>query len=179
MKKITETERLILREFTPDDAPFIYRLLNTPGWLRFIGDRHVHDVEDARLYLARGPMHSYRTLGFGLWAAVLKDTETPVGMCGLLKRDFLDDADIGFALLPEFEGAGHAYEMAAAAMDHARRVLGIPRIVAIVSKNNVRSVRLLEKLGMTYERTVSYPGEDEPLLLMAARAAIHHKTTHP
>lgn len=179
MKTVTETERLILREFTTDDAPFIYRLPNTPGWPRFTGNRHIHDVESASQYPDRAPMSSYRTPDFGLWAVVLKDTGIPVGMCGLPERDFPDAPDIGFALLPEFGGTGHAYELAMAAMDHSPREWGISRIVAIVSKDHVRSVRLSEQPGMAYKGTVSCPVEDEPPLLPADRPVIHTKTIHP
>src|SRR5205823_3192935 len=104
MKMLLETERLSITEFTTDDAGFILQLVNSPSWLQFIGDRQVYTLADAELYLVNGPISSYQQLGFGLWKVELKDGGKPIGMCGFLKRTFLDDADIGYALLPEFEG---------------------------------------------------------------------------
>src|SRR5690349_16881544 len=111
---IIETERLILREFTIEDDQFILELLNSPGWLRFIGDRGVRNLNDASNYLQSRIIGSYELNGFGLWMMVVKETNTAVGLCGLIKRDGLDDVDIGFALLPGFEGNGYAWEAASA-----------------------------------------------------------------
>jgi RimJ/RimL family protein N-acetyltransferase len=155
---ILETPRLALRLIEAGDAPFILRLLNEPSFLRFIGDRGVRTLDDARAYIENGPVASYARHGLGLWLAQLRDG-TAIGMCGLLKRDNLDDIDIGFAYLPAFWGQGYAYEAAAAVMDHGRRVLGIPRIVAIVSPDNAGSIRLLEKIGLVYERRIDFNGD--------------------
>ena len=127
---ILESDRLILREFNPDDAPFILLLLNNPSWLQYIGDRNIKTLDDANQYLLNGPMKSYRENGFGLSMVEIKDSHIPIGMCGLIKREALEHVDIGFALLPEFAGKGYAYEIAAALMDHARINLGISEIVA-------------------------------------------------
>jgi [ribosomal protein S5]-alanine N-acetyltransferase len=122
---VRHTDRLLLRELEQDDAAFILRLVNDPAWLRFIGDRGVHTLDDARAYLRDGPQRMYEQFGFGLWLVERKEDGVPMGMCGLIKRETLDDVDIGFALLPEFRRSGYCFEAAAATMRHAREVLGL------------------------------------------------------
>ena len=156
---VLETERLRLRRLTVDDAEFILRLLNEPSFLRFIGDRGVRTLDDARAYVLNGPVASYEQFGFGLYLTTLKESGTPIGMCGLLKRDALDDVDIGFAFVPEFWSKGFAIEAATAVMEHARRDFGLQRIVAVTNPDNVGSIRLLEKLGLVFERMVRLSGE--------------------
>jgi [ribosomal protein S5]-alanine N-acetyltransferase len=165
---IVETERLRLRQFTLDDAPFILVLVNDPAWLRFIGDRGVHDLDDARNYLVKGPMEMYAKLGYGLFMVELKDG-TPAGMCGLLKRDYLDAADIGFAFLPAYVGKGLAHEAAVALMGYARSVLHMGRILAITNPENEPSVKLLRKLGFQLEGMVRPPGEERDIYLFATQ----------
>jgi ribosomal-protein-alanine N-acetyltransferase len=171
MRKILETPRLILRELHHDDASFIVDLVNTPSWLRFIGDRGVHNTVDAINYLDNGPINSYLKNGFGLWLIVLKVEDKPVGMCGLIQRIGLDDIDIGFALLPEYEGHGIGYEAAAATLQYGMQELNIPRIVAITDPENVASIHLIQKIGMKAEGTVRLPGEDLDLLLFGINAS--------
>lgn len=161
------TERLTIRPFTLDDAPFILRLLNEPSFIENIADKGVRDLEGARSYLRDGPLASYERHGFGLWRVGLAGTDSPIGMAGLLKRDFLDDIDIGYALLPEFCGAGYAFEATSAVLKHAVNHLGAKRVVAIVAGHNQPSIRLLEKLGFHSEGTVRVPGDDEDLQLLA------------
>ena len=163
--KVLETKRLILRWFTPDDAAFIYELLNEPAWKRYIGDRGIDSIAAARDYIEAVPIAAYRRHGFGLFAVELKADGTLVGMCGLIKRDALDDVDIGFALVSRFEGHGLAYEAAAATLDYSRDTLGLDRVVAITSLDNERSARLLERLGMRYERLICLAGDTEQLRL--------------
>jgi RimJ/RimL family protein N-acetyltransferase len=151
---IAETERLVLRRMTLDDADFILELVNEPSWLEYIGDKGVGTIEDARRYIASGPLAMYARLGFGLYLTVLKADATPIGICGLLKRDTLDDVDIGYALLRRFGGHGYAYEAAAATLVHGRQAFGLTRIIAIAAPRNLRSVRLLEKLGLGFERMI-------------------------
>lgn len=165
--QILETERLILRPFTTDDAPFVYELVNEPAWIRFIGDRGVRSLQDARTYLTNGPIAMYARLGFGLYMVELKQDHTPLGMCGVLKRDGLDDADIGFAFLPRYGGKGYAYEAAAATLAYAKDTLGFKRVLAITSLDNERSIKLLQKLGMTLEQTITLPNDTEELNLFA------------
>src|SRR3982751_3973205 len=149
---VLETDRLVLRRMSADDADFMLGLLNDPSWLRFIGDRGVRTREDARAYILKGPVDMYERLGFGIYLTELKEEGVPIGICGLVKRDFLEDVDIGFALLPGFWGQGYAYEAASAVMEHAREALGLKRLVAITNPENPRSVRLLEKLGFSFAR---------------------------
>lgn len=157
------TARLSIRPFTLDDAPFILRLLNEPSFIENIADRGVRDLEGARNYLQDGPLASYAAHGFGLWRVGLLENDTAIGMAGLLRRDFLDAIDLGYALLPEYCGAGHAFEAASAVLTYAREQLGAKRVVAIVSEHNRSSIRLLEKLGFTADGTVRMPHTDEEL----------------
>jgi RimJ/RimL family protein N-acetyltransferase len=168
MQNILETERLRLREFTLDDTSFIVALLNSPGWIEFIGDRHVRTVAQAAQYLENGPLKSYRQYGFGLWMVEKKEVRAPVGMCGIIKRDTLEHPDLGFAFLPEFHGHGYACEIARATLQHARTALGFAVISAITLPGNTRSVRLLEKTGFTFQRRLCFPGSEEELLLFTA-----------
>jgi RimJ/RimL family protein N-acetyltransferase len=165
--KVLETDRLTLRWFSTDDAEFILRLLNEPSWLRYIGNRNVKTLDDARAYILKVPVAMYERHGFGLYAVELKDGGAPIGMCGLIKRDSLDAVDIGFALLPEYWGKGYAYESAAAVMAYATGALGLKRVVAITSQDNDSSARLLEKLGMRFERMVIFPDDGAELKLFA------------
>jgi RimJ/RimL family protein N-acetyltransferase len=158
MTLIAQTQRLRVRRFVTDDAPFIVELLNDPGWIRYIGKRNVRTIEDAKGYLAKGPIDMYARLGFGLYLVELVDTREPIGMCGLIKRPALEDVDIGFAFLPRYAGQGYAFEAATAVMAHAR-ALGLDRIVAIVTRDNERSRRLLDRLGFRFERLHESGGE--------------------
>ncbi len=161
------TERLRISEFTFADAGFIVRLLNTEGWLKNIGDRGVRNTEDAENYLSNGPMKTYETQGFGFYKVSLFEGGEDIGMCGLVKREALDDVDIGYALHPEFEGKGYAYEASSAMMRYAKEVLHLKRLVAITTKENVRSQHLLAKLGMYFEKMQYMPKDDEELMLFA------------
>ena len=156
---ILETERLVLRRLSPDDADFILELLNQPSFLRFIGDKGVRTTEDAVRYIQTGPIASYERFGFGLYLVELKETAVPIGMCGLLKRDTLPDADVGFAFLPAYWSQGYAFEAASGVMRYGRDVLGLGRIVAITSLDNDASIRLLEKLGLKFEGLIK-PSEE-------------------
>jgi len=162
-----ESGRLVLRRLTPDDAEFMRELVNDPDWLRFIGDRDVHTREEARDYLLRGPIASYERNGFGLYAVELRERPGPIGICGLVKREGLEDVDLGFAFLPAHRSRGYAREAAVATLEHAWRDLGLERIVAIVSPGNDASIRLLEEVGMRYERDLRLPGETSDVRLYA------------
>lgn len=166
--KVAETPRLILRRLTLDDVPFIRRLVNDPDWLRYIGDKNVHSDDDAVRYLETGPIDMYRRLGFGLWAVELKEGGAPIGMCGLIRRDTLEDVDLGFALLPAFRGRGYATEAATAALAYGRTAFGLRRIVAITTPDNDASARLLERLGFRFERVLESPDNPERLRLYAS-----------
>jgi [ribosomal protein S5]-alanine N-acetyltransferase len=147
-----ETPRLMLRRFVFDDAPHVVELLTQPSFLQNIGDRGVRNVDDAHRYLREGPMAMYEQFGFGLWRVSRRSDDQFVGMCGLLKRDILPDVDIGYAYLPEHWGQGYAFEAALAARDHGVRKFGLKRLIGVVSDHNTASIRVLEKLGMRFER---------------------------
>jgi len=147
-----ETPRLTLRRLTLDDADFVAALYNEPSFLQHIGDRGVRNAEDARRYLREGPLAMYEQSGFGLWHVARKSDGAAIGSCGLLKRDSLPDADLGYAYFPAFWGQGYAFEAADATLHHAARKFGMKRVLAVVSPGNTGSIRLLEKLGMRFER---------------------------
>ncbi|MEI6410635.1 MAG: GNAT family N-acetyltransferase [Bacteroidota bacterium] len=165
MRHILETERLQLRELTHADAAFIIDLLNSPGWLAFIGDRNVHNEAQAIGYMENGPIKSYAQNGYGLFMVMLKESQTPIGICGIINRDILAHPDIGFALLPEYAGQGYAFEMANATLKYAKETLNLPKILAIVLPNNPHSIRLLEKIGLKQEGVFVYPDSEEELLM--------------
>lgn len=166
--KVLETDRLNLRRLSTDDAEFILELLNEPSFLRFIGDKGVRTLDDAREYILNGPVDMYNRLGFGLYLTELKDSGAPIGICGLIKRDSLEDVDIGFAFLPRFWAKGYAYESAAAVMAYGKTVLRLNRIVAITSPDNYASGRLLEKLGLRFERMIRLSKDAPEVRLFAA-----------
>ena len=165
--KILDTVRLTLREMSIEDAPFMLELLNEASFLRFVGDRGVRTVEDARGYLLKGPIDSYQRFGFGMYLVELKDEAIPMGVCGLVKREILPDVDIGFAFLPQFWSKGYALESATAVMAYTREVVQLKRLVAIVSPDNERSTGLLGKLGLTFERMIAWPEDGAELKLYA------------
>ena len=150
---VIETPRLKIRWLEVGDAAFIYTLVNDPAWIRYIGDKNVSNLEDAKTYIETGPVEMYRKLGFGLNHVSLKQDGTPIGICGLLKRETLADVDIGFALLPEYRRQGYAFEAATAILEHGRTRLGIERIVAILTPDNLASAKLLCKLGFEFENS--------------------------
>jgi [ribosomal protein S5]-alanine N-acetyltransferase len=165
---ILKTKRLELVEFTVDDSDFILRLLNTPGWLENIGSRGVNSVSDAEKYIINKLIPSYHNNGFGFWLMRLKSTGEPVGMCGFAKRPGLDDPDVGFALLPEYEGQGYAFEAAKACMEYASTKMKIVVIKAITAKTNVRSQKLLEKIGLKFEKLITLPNDKEEIMLYSS-----------
>ena len=168
MNYFLETERLGLREFTSDDAFFIVELLNTQGWLKFIGDRNVKTKEQAIEYLENGPIKSYEENDFGLWMVELKKDKTPIGMCGIIKRESLEHPDIGFAFLPEYFGKGYAFESASATLAYAKEKLGMEKILAITIPENEKSIRLLEKIGLSLEGSIAATAEEKHQLLYSS-----------
>ncbi|SFH95590.1 Protein N-acetyltransferase, RimJ/RimL family [Collimonas sp. OK307] len=150
--KVLETERLILRTLNEDDADFYLKLVTQPAWLRFIGDRGIRTVEAARAAILNGPMAAQELYGFSFYMTELKDEALPIGICGLIKRETLPDVDIGYAFLPEFWGKGYAYEAASAVLEHGKRTCGLQRIVAITAPDNHQSIRVLEKIGLKFEK---------------------------
>jgi len=164
---VFETERLVIRRLTADDSPFILRLLNEPSFLQHIGDRGVRSLADARQYILTGSIASYERSGFGLFLVEVKETRAPIGICGLLKRDALDDVDVGFAFVPESWSKGYAFESASATLAYARDTHRLARVVAIASPDNVASINLLVKLGFYFDRMVLMPGDKTEVKLFA------------
>ena len=168
--KILETDRLILRQLSSEDGAFILELVNEPSFIQNIGDRGVRTLEDARVYILRVAISSYEKNGFGLYLVELKDSGQSIGMCGLIKRAELENVDIGYAFLPRFWLKGYAVEAAAAVKDYARDTLGLKRLVAITDPANQGSIRVLEKIGLKYEKMVRLSADDIELKLFAADA---------
>jgi len=159
---VSETARLRLRHLASPDAPFILELVNEPGWLRFIGDRGVHDLESARGYIENGPGAMYARLGFGLYCVESRADGTRLGLCGLIKRDTLEDVDLGFAFLERHQGRGYAREAARATLEEARG-LGLQRVAAITSPDNERSIQLLAELGFRFLDMRKLTPEEPPV----------------
>jgi len=162
-----ETERLSIRPLTAGDAGFILELLNEPSFIKNIGDRGVRTLSDAERYIENGPVTSYVRNGFGLCLVTLKESGESIGMCGLIKREALEDVDIGYAFLPRFWSKGYALEAALAVRRYASEVVGLKRIVAIVDPQNQGSIRVLEKIGMQFEKMVRLSQDDIELKLFA------------
>jgi [ribosomal protein S5]-alanine N-acetyltransferase len=156
-----ETARLAIRHLDTDDAELILELLNEESFIRNIGDRGVRNLEDARAYIVNGPITSYSQHGFGLNRVALRDAGPLIGMCGLLKRDYLEHPDIGFAFLPRYWSQGYALESAQAVLAHGRETFHLRRVLATTALDNLGSVRVLDKLGFRFDRLIDAPGYDE------------------
>lgn len=165
---ILQTDRLTVRRFDLEDAGFILRLLNEPSFIENVADRGIRNLHDARRYLSDVLIASYAKHGFGFWRVGLKDHDVPIGLAGLVKRECLEDVDLGYALFPEHCGQGYALEVAAATMKYARSQLGYCRILAIVNEDNEPSIRLLQKLGFQYERMIRLEDETEDIKLFSS-----------
>jgi len=166
------TERLALRAFAPTDAAFVLALVNSPGWLRYIGDRGLRTAADAEASLAHGPIASCARHGFELLHVSRREDGAPVGMCGLLKRDTLPDGDLGFAFLGAHEGRGYASESGHAVLERARQRHGLRRLAAIVQPGNAASRRVLAKLGFIFERDIRLPRSLPPCPCGASRCIL-------
>lgn len=161
LKKILETERLVLRELDAvADAPFLLGLLNEPAFLRYVGDRGVRSVDDASEYIRSRILPSYGTNGFGFYVVQLKANGEPVGICGLARRDGMKDVDVGFSTAAPHWQRGYGFEAASALMAHGRAVHGLERIVAVADPENAASVALLQKLGLRFSRMIRLPGQE-------------------
>lgn len=165
---IAETERLVISKFSIEDAGFYFKLLNTPNWIKYIGDRNVKTIKEAEDYLANGILKSYSELGFGFYKLQLKTNNTIIGTCGIIKRETLEVPDFGFAFLPDFEEQGYGYEASVAILNFIKASLNFNKLFAITLPNNIRSISLLEKLGFNYQKRVK-PFEDEVELLLFAK----------
>lgn len=157
--KILETERLLLRQLTAEDAELMLELLNDPDFIRYVADRGVRTMEEAAEFIRNRMLPSYVKFGFGFYLVEEKGSREPIGICGLVKRDGLDDVDIGFSIRRKFWRKGFAHEAAVAVLDYGRSALKLPRIVAITAPDNNSSMKLLEKLGLRFERMIRLPGQ--------------------
>lgn len=162
---IISTSRLELTEICETDASFILELFNTPSWLKYIGDRNLRTEEDAKNYIINRLIPSYKLFGFGFYLTRLKEKNVSIGICGIVKRDFLEHVDIGFAFLPQHEGKGFGFESASAIMDYAKNKLNIKTIAGITNSDNKSSIALLEKLGLRFNKMIILPNETEKIML--------------
>lgn len=159
MKEILSTQRLIVREINIGDAPFLFELMNSKGWLEFIGDRGINTIDDAKNYINTSYFKSYKDYGYGAYLLEKKEDHSVIGMCGLFNRAELEDTDIGFALLPMYFGKGYAFEAASAILDYAITVLQLKPIIAITTFENKNSQKLLEKIGLQFEKPIQFNTE--------------------
>lgn len=166
---VLTTSQLEIVEITIEDAPFIFELLNTPSWIKFIGDRGIKTEEDAKNYILNKFIPGYSTWWFGFRLVRTKNDKTPVGICGLVKRDALEHIDIGFAFLPQFEGKGFGYESASAVMEYAKNTLNVKTIAGITNSDNKSSIALLEKLGLHFQKMILLPNETEEIMLFVTQ----------
>lgn len=162
-----ETERLLLSRLSLDDAGLMLAIWNDPVFIRFVGDRGIRTFDDARLAMQEGVFRLYAEHGFGPYRMSLKSAGAAVGICGLFRRDGLADTDIGFSTLPQYCGRGYGFEAASAVVEHARIDVRLTRLTALVSPQNVASVRLIEKLGMMFEKMIRIPGDAADVRLYA------------
>lgn len=160
-----ETERLILKPTSEEDAEFILNLFNSPKWIEFIGDRNIKNIEEASEYIASKMISQLNRLGYSNYTVIRKTDGLKIGTCGLYDREGVEGIDIGFAFLPEFEGKGYAFESSDKLKELAFHEFGLQEISAITTKQNFASQRLLEKLGMSLVDTMTLPNDDEKLLL--------------
>lgn len=163
--KSFETERLILKPTSLEDAEFIFELLNTPKWLQYIGDRKVKTVNDAKEYIEKKVLPQMERLGYGNYTLIRKSDKAKIGTCGLYDREGLEGVDIGFAFLPQYEKMGYAFEAASRVKQAALEEFGIPGIKAITVKENSSSQKLLEKLGLKFVKMVRIPNDEAELML--------------
>ena len=166
-----ETERLCLRRVTLDDADLMLAIWNDPAFVRNVGDRGIRSLAEAHKEIEAGALHLYAKHGYGPYAMVLRTEGERIGICGLFKRDNLECPDIGFAVLPEHRGRGYVEESARAVVAHARNDLGLDKLAAIVSPGNEPSVKLIEKLGLIFDRMITMPGDEQAICLYHIRLA--------
>ena len=160
-----ETERLRLRRVTLDDADLMLTIWNDPAFVRHVGDRGVRTIEQARDAVKSSALRLYAEYGYGPYVVVQKSDNARIGICGLFRREHLDEPDIGFALLPDYFGKGLAGEAAFAVLAHGRDDLGLETITAIVSPENESSIALIRKLGLSFAGMITMPGEDQEICL--------------
>ena len=163
--KTLYTQRLFLRKVTVTDAPFFVEILNEPSWIQYIGDRNIKSVAAAETFIEEKYLASYKTNGFGSYLVLEKETNLPIGLCGLYQRADLDFPDIGFAFLEDYQGKGYGFESAHAVLIHALQDLNFKTVLGFTVSENKASIQLLQKLGLQQTGTYQPEGGDEVLLL--------------
>ena len=158
---ILKTERLIISELTSENAPFFFELVNDPAWIKYIGDKEINTISDAKDYLESKIIPSYELNGFGFYLVSLKKNNSPIGITGLVDRKGLDGIDVGFAFLESYRGQGFAYESTLTLLEFAKQTLGIDPIVAITDLENSKSIQLLERLGLKFKKIIQLPDDDK------------------
>jgi len=165
---VSQTNRLIISKVTLKDAPFFVELMNTPSWLKYIGDRNIKTVKDAEKHLKKGILKSYKESGYGFYKVTQKvEPEKAIGIVGLVKRKELEYTDIGFGFLPDYEGKGYGYETSVAIMELAKNTFKLNKVCAITNPDNKSSIHLLEKLGLSFQKRIKPFDDNEELLLFA------------
>ncbi|WP_190809255.1 GNAT family N-acetyltransferase [Flagellimonas sp. S3867] len=167
MKIVAETERLLIVEAELEDSKFFMELLNSPNWLEFIGDRGVKTKKQAENYIKSSLISSYKNNGYGLFKMCLRQSLDPIGICGFVKRDYLNHPDIGFAILPQFEGKGFVYEACTTLLSYGKEILKLSPILAITTVENIKSQRLLTKIGLNNSGTIKPKTDKEEYLLFS------------
>lgn len=162
--RVYETERLILKPFATTDAPFLIKLLNSPKWLQYIGDRNVHTEEDAVKYISERMLPQLEKLGYGNNLVIRKEDNAPMGACGIYERPGLPIADVGFAFLEEFEGKGYGFEAASHLLQQVKENFGLKKVSAITTKDNYPSQKLLDKLGLQFIKNIRIEDDKEELM---------------
>lgn len=162
---LIDTDRLSIRYIKVEDFNFIFRLLNDPSWIKYIGDKGIKTEDDAKNYIQTGPLQMYKNFGFGLYLVTLKETAVPIGLCGLIKRPSLENIDLGYAFLPEYTGKGYAFEATKSVLQYGKEQLTIDKIVAITTLDNFSSEKVLLKLGFTFDSLIKEKNEAEQLKL--------------
>jgi [ribosomal protein S5]-alanine N-acetyltransferase len=162
---LIDTNRLVIRDITEQDFHFIFRLLNEPSWIKYIGDKGIKTETDAKNYIQTGPLQMYKDFGFGLFLVTLKENAIPIGLCGLIKRPSLENIDLGYAFLPEYTGKGYAFEATKAVIKYGKEQLSIDKIVAITTIDNLNSEKVLLKLGFSFDSLIIENNASEELKL--------------
>jgi [ribosomal protein S5]-alanine N-acetyltransferase len=162
---LIDTNRLVIRDITEQDFHFIFRLLNEPSWIKYIGDKGIKTETDAKNYIQTGPLQMYKDFGFGLFLVTLKENAIPIGLCGLIKRPSLENIDLGYAFLPEYTGKGYAFEATKAVIKYGKEQLSIDKLVAITTIDNLNSEKVLLKLGFSFDSLIIENNASEELKL--------------
>ena len=163
--KTFETERLIIRPTSKEDASFIYVLMNTPKWHKYIGDRNVNSISMAGEYINRKMVPQLLRLGYSNYTVIKKDDGKKIGTCGLYDREGLEGIDIGFAFLPAFEKKGYAFEASDRLQQAAFEDFALKSLSAITAKDNISSQKLLQKLGFNLIGTTKIVNDPNEILL--------------